>query len=144
MALPVITRPPRSTSVRVFSTGSFKCTARSYGTVSLSWKKIDSELPPTADIAVSRELNEITSILRLQSIGYYKGYYYCVAENSAGKVNSTFAHFDIIGMYIDIHVCHVCCNFGITYVYVLKPVPQCLVQKWSYIPYPLKYIHTQQ
>ena len=100
LSLPVITRQPRSTTVRVFSTGSFTCTARSYGAVSLTWKKLNSELPVTADITVSRRLNEIISVLRLESVGYYKGYYYCVVENSAGTVNSTFAHFDVIGMYI--------------------------------------------
>ena len=98
MALPVITRQPRSTTVQVFGTGSFTCTARSYGVVSLTWKKINSELPVTADVTVPRSLNEITSVLRLESVGYYKGYYYCVIENSVGKVNSTFVHFNIIGM----------------------------------------------
>ena len=97
MALPVITRQPRSTTVQVFGTGSFTCTARSYGVVLLTWKKIHSELPETANITVSRSLNEITSVLRLESVGYYKGYYYCVIENSAGKVKSTFVHFNIIG-----------------------------------------------
>ena len=94
----MITRQPRSTTVRVFSTGSLKCTARSYGAVSLTWKKLNSKVPITADITVSRTLNEIKSVLRLESIGYYKGYYYCVAENSAGIVNSIFAHFDVIGV----------------------------------------------
>ena len=100
MALPVITRQPRSTTAQVLRTGSFTCTARSYGAVSLSWKKLNSKLPVTTEITVSWGLNEITSVLRLESVGYYKGYYYCVVENSAGIVNSTFAHFDIIGMYI--------------------------------------------
>ena len=100
VALPVIIRQPRSTTVRVFSTGSFKCTARSFGAVSLTWKKLNSELPVTADMTVSRRLNEIISVLRLESVGYYKGYYYCVVENSAGTVNSTFAHFDVIGTYV--------------------------------------------
>ena len=98
VALPMITRQPRSTTVQVFSTDTLKCTARSYGAVSLTWKKLNSELPVTADVTVSRGLHEITSVLRLESVGYYKGYYYCVVENSAGTVNSTFAHFDIIGM----------------------------------------------
>ena len=98
MGLPVITRQPRSTTAQVSGMGSFTCTARSYGAVSLTWKKLNSQLPVTADITFSRTLNEITSILRLESVGYYKGYYYCVVENSAGIVNSTFAHFDITGL----------------------------------------------
>ena len=66
----------------------------------INLEKLNSELPVTADITVSRGLNEITSVLRLESVGYYKGYYYCVAENSAGTVNSTFVHFDILGTYL--------------------------------------------
>ena len=117
VALPVITRQPRSTTVQVFSTGSFTCTARSYGAVSLTWKRFNSILPETADITVSRGLNEITSVLRLESVGYYKGYYYCVVENSAGIVNSTFAHFDITGMYVAryTYAWHVRCNFVTLY-----------------------------
>ena len=103
MALPVITRQPSSVVVKVYGTGSFICTARSYGVVTLTWKKLNSELPVITNITVSRSLNEITSTLRLESVGYYKGYYYCVLENSAGKVNSTFAHFDIISK-------HLCCE----------------------------------
>ena len=83
--LPVITRQPRSITVQVFNAGTFTCAARSYGAVSLTWKKLHSKLPMTADITTSKSLNEITSILRLEGgVGYYKGYYYCVIENSAG------------------------------------------------------------
>ena len=105
-ALPMITRQPRSTTVQVVSTGTLKCTARSYAAVTLTWKNLNTEIPVTADITVSRTLNEITSVLRLESVGYYKGYYYCVAENSARTVNSTFAHFDIIGTYMYMRVMH--------------------------------------
>ena len=95
MGLPVITRQPGSTTVQVSSTGSFTCTARSYGVVSLTWRRLNSKLPVNADIAISKSVNEITSVLRLDSVGYYKGYYYCVAENNVGKVNSTFAYFNV-------------------------------------------------
>ena len=90
-----MTRQPRSTAVQVSSTGSFTCSTRSYGVVSLMWKRLNSKLPVNADIAISKSVNEITSVLRLASVGYYKGYYYCVAENTVGKVNSTFAYFNI-------------------------------------------------
>ena len=96
------------------SAGSFTCTARSYGVVSLTWKKLNSKLPVNADISISKSVNEITSVLRLDSVGYYKGYYYCVAENSAGKVNSTFAYFNVTSKhlscmsYVCMHPMHVC------------------------------------
>ena len=100
MAPPVVTKHPSSTITQVLSIASFECTARSYGEVSLSWKKLNSTLPLTVDITMSMSLNEITSVIRLESVGYYKGYYYCVVENSAGTVNSTFAYFDIRGSYM--------------------------------------------
>ena len=98
VALPVVTRQPSSTVVPVFSIGSFECTARSYGAVSITWKRLKSELPESVNITESKSLNELTSVLRLENVGYYKGYYYCVIENSAGIVNSTFAHYDISGL----------------------------------------------
>ena len=95
MGQPVITRQPRSAITQVSGIGSFTCTAISYGVVSLTWKRLNSKLPVTASISTSKWSNEITSVLRLDSVGYYKGYYFCVAENSAGKVNSTFAYFKV-------------------------------------------------
>ena len=64
VALPVVIRQPTSTVVQVYSIASFECTARSYGIVSLNWKNLNAELPLTADVTVSKSLNEITSILR--------------------------------------------------------------------------------
>ena len=98
VALPVVTRQPRSTVVPVISIGSFECTVRSYGAVSITWKRLKSELPESVNITESKSLNELTSVIRLENVGYYKGYYYCVFENSAGIVNSTLAHYDISGM----------------------------------------------
>ena len=100
VALPVITRQPNSVIAQVFSIVSFVCTTRSYGAVWITWKKFNSELPVTANITTSKSLNELTSILRLESVGYYKGHYYCLIENSAGLVNSTFAQYDISGTWV--------------------------------------------
>ena len=100
MALPVITRQPSSTVVQVFSIGSFECIARSYGDVSITWKRMNSQLPESVNISESKSLNEITSVLSLENVGYYKGYYYCVIKNSAGLVNSTLAHYGVAGNVI--------------------------------------------
>ena len=100
VALPVIIKQPKSVVVQAYSVASFVCAARSYGTVSITWKRLNSELPITAQIRESKSLNEITSTLSLESIGYYEGHYYCVIENSAGIVNSRLAHFEISGMWI--------------------------------------------
>ena len=100
MALPVITRQPSSTVVQVFSIGSFECIARSYGDVSITWKRMNSQLPESVNISESKSLNEIASVLSLENVGYYKGYYYCVIKNSAGLVNSTLAHYGVAGNVI--------------------------------------------
>ena len=65
---------------------------------------MNSEIPITAQITVSKSLNEITSTLRLESIGYYEGYYYCEIENSAGIVDSTLAHYEISGTHVDMYI----------------------------------------
>ena len=104
VALPVIIRQPSSIVVPIFSIGSFECTARSYGIVSTTWKRLNSELPESVNITEFQSLNELTSVLRLENVGYYKGFYYCEIENSAGIVNSTFAHYDISGMWQYIQV----------------------------------------
>ena len=101
MALPTITRQPRSAVTEVYDDVIFECMARSYGNVSITWRRLNSDLPKIANITRFESLNEIRSVLRIQkSIGYYKGYYYCVIENIAGMVNSSFAYCNITGMYI--------------------------------------------
>ena len=100
MALPVIVRQPRSTAVEIYGVATFECIARSYGNTSIIWRKQNSELPETAIMTSTMSLNETKSTLRIEkSIGYYRGYYYCVIENSVGIVNSTVAYCNITGKY---------------------------------------------
>ena len=101
VALPVIVRQPVSTVTEVYNVAIFKCIARSYGNVSITWKRWNSKLPGTANVMTIKSLNEANSTLRIEkSIGYYKGYYYCVVKNIAGIVNSTPAYCNITGMEI--------------------------------------------
>ena len=98
VVLPVILKQPKSVVVEANHVATFECTARSYGVVSIAWKSLNSEMPITANVAVTKSLNEITSILRIdRTIGYYEGYYYCVIENSVGQVNSSFAYCNVTG-----------------------------------------------
>ena len=98
VVLPTITRQPSSTVVEANNIATFECSARSYGTASITWKKLKSKLPATANAMVTKTLNQITSVLRIEkTIGYYEGYYYCVSENSVGQVNSSFAYCKITG-----------------------------------------------
>jgi len=95
----MIIRQPRSTIVEVYHVAIFECTARSYGTILITWKRLNSDLPVTVNITTTKSLNEATSVLKIEkSIGYYKGYYYCVIENKAGIVNSTTAYCNITGI----------------------------------------------
>ena len=99
VALPRIMQQPSSTMTEVYNVATFECTARSYGIVSITWKRLNSELPETANITMSKTLNDITSVLRIEKIiGYYKGYYYCVIENKAGKINSRMAYCNVTGI----------------------------------------------
>ena len=99
MALPVITKQPSSVVVEVNKVATFECSAKSYGTASIIWKRLKFGLPVTANVTVTKSLNNITSVLTIENtIGYYEGYYYCVIENSVGQVNSTFAYCNIKGI----------------------------------------------
>ena len=102
VGLPVIVKQPRSTVVEIYNVAVFECTVRSYGSVSVSWGRQNSKLPITANVStVTKSLNEVKIILRIEKcIGYYKGYYYCVIENIAGTVNSTFAYCNITGKHM--------------------------------------------
>ena len=103
MALPTIIRQPRSTVTEVYDDAVFECIARSYGNFNITWRRLNSELPSTANVTFIESLNEIRSVLRIQkSIGYYKGYYYCVIRNIAGIVNSSVAYCNITGSYINV------------------------------------------
>ena len=103
MGLPVILKQPRSTVAEIYNVTIFECTASSYGNLSITWGRQNSHLPVTANISTTKSLNEVKSTLRIEkSIGYYKGYYYCVIENIAGTVYSTFAYCNITGKLISL------------------------------------------
>ena len=98
MALPIIVRQPRSAAVEIYGVATFECIARSYGSASVTWRRLNSELPVTADVKNTKSSRGVRSILRIErSIGYYKGYYFCVITNTVGMISSRFAYFNITG-----------------------------------------------
>ena len=98
MTLPLITTQPSSTEVDAGDAAVFECTTVSYGTTSITWKRMNSQLPATANVTVTKSSAEITSVLRIErTIKYYEGNYYCVIENSVGQVQSTPAYCKITG-----------------------------------------------
>ena len=101
MGLPVIVKQPRSTVAEIYNVAVFECTVRSYGSVSIVWRRRNSNVPVIASVSTTKSLNEVKSTLRIEkSIGYYKGYYYCVIENIAGTVSSKFAYCNITGKHL--------------------------------------------
>ena len=108
VSLPHMISQPKPATVHVYDTAAFQCTGRSFGKVTITWKRLMSELPVTASVKIIRiSMNEVTSVLTIdKSIGYYKGNYYCVIENDVGRVNSTFAYCDVTGIVVNYYHGH--------------------------------------
>ena len=99
MTSPLITRQPSSTVVEAGYVAVLECTAVSYGATSITWKKINAQLPVTANVTITKSLNEITSVMRIpKTIKYYEGYYYCIIENSISQVQSTPTYCKVTGI----------------------------------------------
>ena len=98
VSLPIITEHPSNVSINVLNSALFKCIARGYGKLKIVWKRVEHNMPVTAEVSEEKSLNKITSILKFtRTIGYYSGQYYCVAEGEAGKVVSQNATLHMQG-----------------------------------------------
>lgn len=93
--LPVVTMQPSPITVNVSNDVIMKCTVKGYGSVSVMWNKVNSTLPSSI-IKEIKSVNEITSDLSISNVTTgHKGYYYCIANNSVGTVNSTMAYLNV-------------------------------------------------
>ena len=65
-------------------------------------------MPLTAEMIERRSLNRITSILKItNTVGYYSGQYYCVAENQVGGFISRIVIFTYkVTIYVYSHIMH--------------------------------------
>ena len=98
MSLPIISKQPNHVNINVLSSVSFNCIAYAYGELKIVWKRLKYNMPVTTEVTEQKLLNEIDSILKFtNTIGYYSGQYYCVAENEAGKTVSQTANLGIQG-----------------------------------------------
>ena len=132
--LPLITTQPSSNMVEAGNAATFVCSAISYGNASITWKRMSSKLPVTAKVIVTKSLNEITSVLTIEkTIEYYKGYYYCVIENSIGQVNSTFAYCNITGKHVFNTISNMIVNLTF---YTLVPCPEMITLPEAVVVYP--------
>ena len=98
---PVIVKDPDSTTVTVFKTATFSCTAKGYNITDILWQKVGSSgLPSTTKTVMKQSSNEVTSILTITvAAGYYSGKYYCIASNKAGKAYSKNATLFVKGNF---------------------------------------------
>ena len=97
VGLPVIVEQPRNTRVSASDDAVISCTVMGYGDVTITWKKLNSTLPLSAVVNnETKSVNEIQSILKIPKVlGYYKGYYYAIINNSAGNVRSRTVYLDV-------------------------------------------------
>ena len=96
VSTPSITHQPDDVNVTVYKSALFSCVAHGFGLVQVVWKRVDYNLPITANVTEERSLNGLSSTLKIINIvGYYSGQYYCVAENEAGKTTSQTANLHV-------------------------------------------------
>ena len=95
----MIIAQPNSVTINAFESVIMECSFQSYGFVSIEWKKDERySFPETASESILRNNNIVTSKLQInRAVGYYRGGYYCVAENIAGRVSSMIAELDVTG-----------------------------------------------
>ena len=98
---------PKSASVDIYTSVTFKCTAKLDGNIQTQWKKLNSvKLPQLSTTVTSFSHDVVTSILKIDKIiHHYKGYYYCVVKNEIGEVNSSMAELHVDGMFSILEVC---------------------------------------
>ena len=85
-------------SINVYESVLFKCSASGFGALKIVWKRIEHNMPLTAEVTEEMSLNEITSILKItKAAGYYSGQYCCVVENKVGEVGSWTAYLLVQG-----------------------------------------------
>jgi len=106
VSLPVFSYHPDDMTTHVYNDVALTCEAVGFGSITVTWKRISLELPDTATQSDTKSGDLFTSILRItRTNGYYAGQYYCIAENSAGKVTSEIAKLDVIGTKILLFAC---------------------------------------
>ena len=85
-------------NIGLYESVSFKCTAHGYGVIKLVWERVKHNMPTTAVVTEETSLNEISSILEItNSVGYYSGKYYCIAQNEFGTAVSLTANLYVQG-----------------------------------------------
>ena len=107
VSLPKFSKQPDDVNVTVCNSASFVCTARGYGLVKITWKRVNYALPITAEVTQEESLNQITSTLKIfEIIGYYSGQYYCVAANRDVEIASQIVNLHVTkSMYCTVCYC---------------------------------------
>jgi len=98
VTLPEVSINPNSSLVDTCSEAVIECTVNGFGNITVTWRKVDGELPETAKVITTDTLNQRVSTLTIREmVWYYKGFYYCVASNGAGDTNSSLVYINVTG-----------------------------------------------
>ena len=98
VSMPTISEQPNNMSINFYESVLFKCSASGFGVLQIVWKRIEHNMPLTAEVTEEKSLNKITSILKItKATGYYSGQYYCDAKNEVGEVISQIANLHVQG-----------------------------------------------
>ena len=98
VSVPTILEQPNNMTINVYESVSFKCTAQGFGRLKIVWKRIKLNMPLTTKVTEEKSLNKITSILKVtETVSYYIGQYYCVAENEIGEAVSRIVNLYVQG-----------------------------------------------
>jgi len=91
----------------IYTSSSFECKAKLYGSTQIHWKKEgSSRLPSSATITVNTSNDAISSTLKIDEIiSFYGGDYYCAVSNEIGEVNSSQAHLHVNSTYVLVCMC---------------------------------------
>jgi len=94
----VFTYHPNNITTSAYSDISLSCEAVGFEIVTITWERVDLEVPSVATQSDTKLGDTITSILHMtRTNGYFTGQYYCIAVNSAGKVKSKVAVLRVTG-----------------------------------------------
>ena len=113
-------KQPNNININLYGSVSFECTAQGFGALQIIWRRVDHNMPTTAEITEQISLNEISSILNIsKAVAYYSGQYYCNVTSKDGSVVSPTANLHVQGNNVAIAELYTSNYDIIVYIYFL-------------------------
>ena len=92
-------KQPSNININLYRSVSFECIACGFGALQISWRRVEHNMPITAEITEQISIYEISSILKISEVvGYYSGQYYCIVTSKDGSVVSQTSNLHVQGM----------------------------------------------